>query len=74
MRHIEVCFQPWYNHLWLTGLNAPSNERTVWANDDEEENKTVVAKKFQDEWTSFQFFTKKVVWSTGVRINFLNYY
>ena len=22
---IDVCFQPWYNPLWLTGLKAPAN-------------------------------------------------
>ena len=25
-RLIEVCFQPWCNHLWLTGLKAPPNK------------------------------------------------
>ena len=28
-RQIEVCFYPWYNHLWLTGLKITTNELTT---------------------------------------------
>ena len=29
-RESEVCFQPWYNPLWLTGLKAPTNKIAFW--------------------------------------------
>ena len=57
-RQIEVCFQPWWNPLWLVDWAQSTNELT---------NKPTTVRQFMKDLTTVRFMTSWVPWNVLVQ-------